>query len=90
VVGDRSSQGPWRDGIDSALRLLYPVPAFRGSTGNGLLVYAVLAVLAGQLTTAAVLLRAPRRRPVLRRLSFVSLGVVVVLLGYGAVRSMGW
>jgi hypothetical protein len=89
VVGDPSSQGPWPGEIDSALQSLYPVPAFRGSTGNGLLIYAPLAVLVGQLTTAAALLRAPRRRPMLRILSFVSLGVVLVLLGYGAVRSIG-
>jgi hypothetical protein len=87
VVGDPSSQGPWPGAMDSALQSLYPVPAFRGSTGNGLLIYAPLAVLVGQLTTAAVLLRAPQRRPMLRILSYVSLGVVLALLGYGAVRS---
>ena len=89
VVGDLSSRGSWPGEIDSALQSLYPVPAFRGSTGNGLLIYAPLAVLVGQLTTAAVLLRAPQRRPMLRILSFVSLGVVLVLDGYGAVRSIG-
>ena len=89
VVGDPSSQGPWPDAIDSALQSLYPVPALGGSTRNGLLVHALLAVLVGQLTTAAVLLRAPQRRPTLRILSYVSLGIVLVLLGYGAVRSIG-
>ena len=89
VVGDPSSRGSWPGEIDSALQSLYPVPAFRGSTGNGLLIYAPLAVLVGQLATAAVLLRAPQRRPMLRILSFVSLGVVLVLVGYGAVRSIG-
>ena len=87
VVGDPSSRGPWPGAMDLALQELYPVPAFRGSTGNGLLIYAPLAVLVGQLTTAAVLRRAPQRRPTLRILSYVSLGIVLVLLGYGAVRS---
>jgi hypothetical protein len=88
VVGDPSSQGPWPGAMDSALQELYPVPAFRGSTGNGLLIYVPLAVLIGQLTTAAVLRRAPQRRPTLRILSYVSLGIVLLLLGYGAVRSI--
>ena len=88
VVGDPSSQGPWPGAMDLALQSLYPVPAFRGSTGNGLLIYAPLAVLVGQLTTAAVLRRAPQRRPTLRILSYVSLGIVLVLLGYGAARSI--
>lgn len=89
VVGDPSSQGSWPGALDSALRSLYPVPDFRGSTGTGLLIYAPLAVLVGQLTTSALLLRAPQRRPTLRTLSYVSLAVVLVLLGYGAVRSIG-
>jgi hypothetical protein len=89
VVGDPSSQGPWPGALDAALQELYPVPAFRGSTGTGLLIYAPLAVVVGQLTTAAVLLRAPQRRPRLRILSYVSLGIVLVLLGYGAMRSIG-
>jgi hypothetical protein len=88
VVGDPSSQGSWPGAMDLALQSLYPVPAFRGSTGTGLLIYAPLAVLVGQLTTAAVLRRAPQRRPALRILSYVSLGIVLVLLGYGAVRSI--
>lgn len=89
VVGDPSSQGSWPGALDSALQTLYPVPAFGGSTRTGLLIYAPLAVLIGQLTTAAVLLRAPQRRPTLRILSYVSLGIVLIVLGYGAVRSMG-
>jgi putative transposase len=56
--------------------------------GEWLLICGTLAVLVGQLTTAAVLRRAPRRRPALRILSYVSLGIVLVLLGYGAVRSI--
>ncbi|MFC6567013.1 hypothetical protein [Actinoplanes utahensis] len=87
VVGDPSSQGSWPGALDRALQTLYPVPAFRGSTGTGLLIYAPLAVLVGQLTTAAVLLRAPQRRPTLRILSYVSLGIVLAMLGYGAMRS---
>jgi hypothetical protein len=89
VVGDPSSQGSWSGALDLALQELYPVPAFRGSTGTGLLIYAPVAVLAGQLTTAAVLLRAPRRRSMLRILSYVSLGVVLLMLGYGAMRTIG-
>jgi hypothetical protein len=89
VIGDPSSQGPWPAALDTALQTLYPVPAFRGSTGTGLLIYAPLAVLVGQLTTAAVLLRAPQRRSTLRILSYISLGIVLVVLGYGAMRSIG-
>jgi hypothetical protein len=89
VIGDPSSQGPWPGTLDRALQELYPVPAFRGSTGTGLLIYAPLAVLVGQLTTTAVLLRAPQRRSTLRILSYISLGIVLVMLGYGAMRSIG-
>ncbi|BEL05669.1 hypothetical protein Q0Z83_038600 [Actinoplanes sichuanensis] len=89
VIGDPSSQGPWPGALDRAMQELYPVPAFHGSTGTGLLIYAPLAVLTGQLTTAAVLLRAPQRRRTLRILSYVSLGIFLAILGYGAMRSMG-
>ncbi|MEU8663954.1 hypothetical protein [Actinoplanes philippinensis] len=88
VIGDPSSQGSWPGALDRALQELYPVPAFRGSTGTGLLFYAPLAVLVGQLTTAAVLLRAPQRRSTLRIASYISLGIVLLLLGYGAMRSI--
>ncbi|WP_143133929.1 hypothetical protein [Actinoplanes philippinensis] len=88
VIGDPSSQGSWPGALDLAVQELYPVPAFRGSTGTGLLFYAPLAVLVGQLTTAAVLLRAPQRRPALRVLSYLSLGIVLAVLGYGAMRSI--
>jgi hypothetical protein len=88
VVGDSSAVAPWPVAIDSALRSLYPVPAFRGSTWDGLLIYGLLSVLIGQLTTAAVLSRSPHRRRKLRLLSYVGLAIVIVTLGYGALRSL--
>lgn len=89
VVGDATASGPLSKMIDSALRSVYPTPSLGGSTRDGLLVYPLLAVLIGQLTTAAVLTRAPHRRPLLRRLSYVSLATIVVLFGYGAPPSGG-
>lgn len=89
IVGDASSQAPWPGGIDTALQSVYPIPTFRGSARDGVFIYGALSVIVGQLTTAAVLSRAPHRRPKLRLLSYLSLAIVVALLGYGAVRSFG-
>ncbi|MEU7909028.1 hypothetical protein [Actinoplanes sp. NPDC049118] len=74
--------------VDSALQSVYPVPRLLGSHRAGLVFFPLLSVLIGQLTTGAYLGRSPHGRPTLRRLSYVSLGIVLVLLGYGAVRSV--
>lgn len=87
VLGDATATGPMSTVIDQAFRTVYPTPDFRGSTRDGLLVFPLLAVLIGQVTTAAVLRRAPHRRATLRRLTYGSLAVIVLLFGYGALRS---
>lgn len=89
VVGDASARGSLPSELNLALLELSPVPAYGDSTWNGLLIYGALSIVIGQLTTAAVLMRAPHRRGTLRRLSYVSIGIVVLLLGYGAVTSAG-
>ncbi|MEV6812925.1 hypothetical protein [Micromonospora sp. NPDC051296] len=86
VVGDPAPVS-WLAMIDSALRSVYPTPAFGGSQRTGILIFAPLMVLVGQLTSAALLSRAPHRRPLLRTLTYVSVTVIVLLLGYGALRS---
>lgn len=87
IVGDSTSSASITTMIDSALRVVYPTPSFRGSARDGLLIFPLLAIIIGQLTTAAALLRAPHRRPLLRTLTYVSLAVIMALLGYGALRS---
>ena len=88
VVGDPSPVS-WLAMIDSALQSVYPTPAFHGSQRNGLLIYLPVMVVVGQLTTAALLSRAPHRRPRLRLLTYASLAAIILLLGYGALRSFG-
>ncbi|MDG4793298.1 hypothetical protein [Micromonospora sp. WMMD1082] len=87
IVGDRMPV-TWPGMVDSALRSVYPTPAFGGSQRDGLLFFAPLMVLAGQLTTAVLLSRAPQRRRTLRRLTYLSLAVIALLLGNGALRSI--
>jgi hypothetical protein len=74
--------------IDSALQSVYPVPRLLGSHRAGLIFYPLVSILMGQLTTGAYLGRSPHGRPTLRRLSYVSLVFILVLLGYGAFRSL--
>jgi hypothetical protein len=90
VVGDRSSMGTFTHMIDSAFQSVYPIPRVFGSRESALLIIPLMAVVVGQSTTAAVLLRAPHRRPTLRTLTYVSVATILLLLGYGALRSSGW
>lgn len=87
LLGDRSALGSWWSMVDQALQTVYPVPRIFGTHLAGLLVSAVLSVVVGQLITDAVLQRAPHRRRLLRRLTYVSLVVVMALLAYGAWRT---
>jgi hypothetical protein len=89
VVGDAAASGEWSWIIDSALQSVYPVPPLLGSHRAGLIIYPLLSVVIGRLTTGAFLGRSPHGRPTLRRLSYVSLAIILVLLGYGAMRSIG-
>jgi hypothetical protein len=89
VFGDAAASGEWSWIFDSALQSVYPVPPLLGSHRTGLIFYPLLSVLIGQLTTGAYLGRSPHGRPALRRLSYVSLVIILVLLGYGAMRSIG-
>ncbi len=85
VFGDPSSSASWPAMLKSALQSVYPGPTVLGSHRTGLLVFPLLAVLAGQLTTAATLSRAPQLRSKLRILTYLSILVIIGLLGYGAV-----
>jgi hypothetical protein len=89
VLGDSEASGDWSWIIDSALQSVYPVPRLLGSHRTGLIFYPLLSVLIGQLITGAYLGRSPHGRPTLRRLGYVSLVIILVLLGYGAMRSIG-
>lgn len=88
IFGDAAASGSWSSSIDSALRSIYPVPPILGSQRIGLIFYPLMAVLIGQLTTGAYLGRSPHGRSALRRLSYVSIVIILVLLGYGALRSL--
>ena len=83
IFGDPSPTS-WTAMLDSAVQSIYPTPALHGSQRDGLVVFSLLAVLIGQLTTAAVLGRAPHRRRLLRILTVVSIGVIIGLLGFAA------
>lgn len=87
VVWDLLAGSP-SGNIDSALQSVYPVPPLLGSHRSGLIFYPLLSVLIGQLTTGAYLGRSPHGRPTLRRLSYVSLVIILALLGYGAFQSL--
>jgi hypothetical protein len=88
IFGDAAASGSWLSSIDSALQSVYPVPPLLGSHRTGLIFYPLLSVRIGQLSTGAYLGRSPHGRPTLRRLSYVSLVIVLVLLGYGALQSL--
>jgi hypothetical protein len=88
IFGDAAASGSWSSSINSALRSVYPVPPLLGSSRAGLIFYPLVSILIGQLTTGAYLGRSPHGRPTLRRLSYVSLVIILVLLGYGAFRSL--
>jgi hypothetical protein len=88
VAWELPGAGSWPSGIDSALLSVYPVPRLLGSSRAGLIFYPLLSIFIGQLTTGAYLGRSPHGRPTLRRLSYVSLVIILVLLGYGALRSL--
>lgn len=88
IFGDAAASGSWSWSIDSALLSVYPVPPLLGSHRTGLVFYPLLSALIGQLITGAYLGRSPHGRPLLRRLSYVSLVIILVLLGYGAFRSL--
>jgi hypothetical protein len=88
VFGDAAASGEWSWIIDSALQSVYPVPRLLGSSRAGLIFYPLVSILIGQLITGACLGRSPHGRPTLRRLSYVSLIIILALLVYGALRSL--
>jgi hypothetical protein len=83
IFGDPSAASS-SDMLDSAFGSIYPVPTLHGSERYGLLVFTLLSMLVGQLTTGLVLSRAPHLRARLRLLTWVSILVIIGLLGYGA------
>lgn len=88
LLGDRSAMSSWQYHVNAAFQTVYPMPRILGSHKTGLLIFVILAVLVGQLSTAAVLSRGPHRRPMLRRLSYVSLAVVAALIVMGALQPL--
>jgi hypothetical protein len=87
IVGEPTSTS-WPAMIDSSLRSVYPTPTFGGSHRTGLLIFAPVSIIVGQLITAAVLQGDSVRRRRLRSFTYVGAALILGLLGYGALREI--